>query len=756
MFLGALVARSGAADSVLCVLPGFESPPVGVVGEPVRFGLHDGSWPDTGDDGCGSGACPGERSCSPYSLRIDFGDGGGLQEVAGEFVEHVYERPGHFTVVMEASGEGFSPLLSSAPITVLWPVATPAPSASSPLAASPNHDRIYAAMPDFDGVAVVDVSVALRRGWIPACSRPRALAHSASASLLLVACEGDDRVLFVEPDLEAPFGGEQLASLSLPRASRPVAVVLAPDDSRAWVALQSSGEVAEISMESDAPTLLRIVPALPDVRGLAWTAGGLLVSRHRSPDDHGEWAFMPFPDLAPELHALDFDPGPDSDTGARGVPTYLQQVSVSPDGRRVVFPGLQANIARGLFRDGLPLTHETTARSVLRVAALVAGESGAAASGDEVPGKVFDDRDMAASAVFSPGGDWLYVAHPGAGTIDVLDAYTLESSGALLGLGNGVDALLPVPTAPDFSGATRGELWALASLSRELLRFRATDWGPPEPEPLRISLLPPEGEALPPEVLLGKQLFHAAADPRMSRDGYLSCASCHLDGDHDGRTWDFTDRGEGLRNTIPLLGRAGTGHGPIHWSANFDEVQDFENDIRGPMQGAGFLSDEDWAESSATLGPSKAGRSAELDALAAYVESLGSFPRSPFRPQGGQMSPDAVAGEALFLSAEIGCADCHPPPDYTDSAWIGPAEPLLHDVGTLGEGSGQRLGGPLLGIDTPTLRGVWASAPYLHDGSAPTLEELLIDHNPDDLHGSTSQLGADELGRLVQFLLEIE
>ena len=71
----------------------------------------------------------------------------------------------------------------------------------------------------------------------------------------------------------------------------------------------------------------------------------------------------------------------------------------------------------------------------------------------------------------------------------------------------------------------------------------------------------------------------------------MSCATCHLDGGHDGRVWDFTGRGEGLRNTATLHGRGGTAHGNVHWTANFDEIQDFENDMRGAFGGSGFLSD---------------------------------------------------------------------------------------------------------------------------------------------------------------------
>ena len=92
------------------------------------------------------------------------------------------------------------------------------------------------------------------------------------------------------------------------------------------------------------------------------------------------------------------------------------------------------------------------------------------------------------------------------------------------------------------------------------------------------------GEPLSAQELLGKQLFYDARDTRLARDSYMSCASCHNDAGHDGRTWDLTGMGEGLRNTISLRGRA-AGQGRLHWSANFDEVQDFEGQIRTLAQG---------------------------------------------------------------------------------------------------------------------------------------------------------------------------
>ena len=101
-------------------------------------------------------------------------------------------------------------------------------------------------------------------------------------------------------------------------------------------------------------------------------------------------------------------------------------------------------------------------------------------------------------------------------------------------------------------------------------------------------------EKLSAPVLRGKQLFYDAADPRLARDGYLSCAVCHDNAEGDGRTWDFTGFGEGLRNTTSLVGRAGMKHGFLHWSANFDEVQDFEGQIRAFAGGSGLMADADF------------------------------------------------------------------------------------------------------------------------------------------------------------------
>jgi mono/diheme cytochrome c family protein len=211
----------------------------------------------------------------------------------------------------------------------------------------------------------------------------------------------------------------------------------------------------------------------------------------------------------------------------------------------------------------------------------------------------------------------------------------------------------------------------------------------------------------------------------------MSCASCHFDGEQDGRTWLFTS---GPRNTTSLRGVAETL--PLHWSADRDEVQDFEVTVRTLQAGSGLITT---GEPNPELGPANAGRSADLDALAAYVLSLQMKP-SPF---GGNVD----RGRAIFNRTDVGCATCHPAPRYTDST-MNERPFVLHDVDT-GSGSGERVGPA---FDTPSLHGVWDTAPYLHDGSAPTLRDVIVTRNPRDRHGHTSQLSESEILDLIAFL----
>lgn len=236
------------------------------------------------------------------------------------------------------------------------------------------------------------------------------------------------------------------------------------------------------------------------------------------------------------------------------------------------------------------------------------------------------------------------------------------------------------------------------------------------------------------EVLLGKKLFYTALSP-MTRRKWISCSSCHPDGDSDGRTWQNP---EGLRNTPPLFGLAWT-H-PQHWSADRDETQDFEHTIRGQLMGGRGLAR---GAINPSLGKTNKGLSETLDALAAYTNSH-KFSLSPYAKDG--LTIAAKRGQALFSSAETKCASCHSGPYFTDSRL---ENKLVHNVGTGVDDPSEKMGPK---YDTPMLLGLYRTAPYLHHGKAATLTDVLTTANVGDKHGKTSHLSKDEVADMVEFL----
>jgi hypothetical protein len=437
--------------------------------------------------------------------------------------------------------------------------------------------------------------------------------------------------------------------------------------------------------------------------------------------------------LAPDTTSVD------SDQGGRGLPNYLFSVQISPDGLAAWVPAKKDNIFRGTFLDSQSLNKDNTVRPLVSVLDLTAGTESLTRRID------LDDRSLPIHVAFSALGEFGFVTLAGSnmveirGTDDGVTVATVNDAG-----------MSPRATLLD----AKNHLFVQAALGRNVNVFnldpliRLGDHGTPVQ---LASIVTVKNDTTDPQVLQGKRIFNSAADSRMAPQGYLTCAACHFDGFEDGRVYDFTSRGEGLRNTASLLGRRGTGQGPVHWSGNFDEIQDFEQEIRELFSGHGFMPDDvlQVGTRSQALGDPKKGLSPELDALAAYVSSLDRVDSSPFKNPDGSLTESGVAGKVLF--GKLGCDFCHAGRDYTDSA-----RGRLHDVGTLLPSSGLRSGGPLLGIDTPTLLGVWQTAPYLHDGSAATLRDVLVTKNPSGQHGFVSGLRPEEIDQLVSYLQQLD
>jgi mono/diheme cytochrome c family protein len=422
----------------------------------------------------------------------------------------------------------------------------------------------------------------------------------------------------------------------------------------------------------------------------------------------------------------------DFENAGAGVPNYLGPAVISPDGRWAWVPSKKDNVKRGTLRSGGNLNFQNTVRAISSRVDLASADSSFGVQIDH------DNASLASAGAFDQYGVFLFVALETSREVAVVDAHNrteffrINVGRAPQGLALSADGLrLYVSNFMDRSVG----VYDLTRLVRE------GQWQ----VPLLATLQSVGSERLDATVLRGKQFFYDARDTRLAREGYMSCASCHNDGGYDGRVWDLTGMGEGLRRTIPLNGRAGLAHGFPHWSGNFDEIHDFEGQIRRLAGGTGLMPDADYTQGtrSEPLGDPKAGVSADLDALAAYVGSLTEWARSPFRNADGSLTAAGAAGRAVFQREN--CAQCHGGQNFTSSGAA-----TLRDVGTIRQPtSGQRLGGPLAGIDPPTLRDVWAQTSFLHDGSAANLQAAVLAHQG-------VQLSGGDLASLVAYLQQID
>ncbi len=645
------------------------------------------------------------------SYRFDFGDGTPKTAWGGATAEHPFATPGHYRATVQARDPQGAVATRSRVVTVATPPAGASPRASGALLCDSAARRVWTVNPDHGTVAALDADSGALVVEVPVCEHPRAVARAAGGEIW-VSCGGDDRIRILDA------GGSASGEIALGYGSAPAGLVASATGATLYIALEGRGEVRRIDAASRQTTAALALGPGPRALALSADGGRLLVTRFLSDRDWGEVWDVATAGLTLtrtiRLPKLGGDANRDTTASGRGVPNQLVAVAIAPDGANAWVAATKPNVERGLLF-GPDLDSDNTVRATLVELALASGTAARAID--------LDNSDSPSALAFSPLGDYLFVTLQGDDELLVLDAFEIESAA---GLGSLVTRLAtgaaPQGVCVDDPSA---QVFVHDFLGRSATLFAAADFYAEGDIQLPAETVATAGtiggEPLPASILAGKRLFYHARDPRMSAEGYLSCATCHLEGRSDGRVWDFTGRGEGLRRTLPLVGRAGTGQGNVHWSANFDEIQDFEGDIRNAFGGAGFMDDDDYAATAAPLGPAKAGLSPELDQLAAYVASLGpaSIPRSPLRNADGSLTPVALAGRDRFRT--LGCGSCHSGNGFTDST-LG-AE-TLHDVGTLRTTSGHRLGGPLTGIDTPTLRGLFAEPRLLHDGSAANLDAV--------------------------------
>jgi YVTN family beta-propeller protein len=681
--------------------------------------------------------------------KWDFDDGSPETPYAtSPSISHTFAQPGIYYVTVTAMDASGNFQATTVVQTVHLPLTANRPAISGNLAVedrATGSDRLWIVNQDNDSVSVFNTSTDAKVAEIAVGSAPRALT---------IAPNGE---VWVTNKLSATISVINLSSLAvtrnitLPFASQPFGIAAAPTGGVMYVALEASGRVLKI--DAGNYTTLASLDVGPSPRHISVTGDGSLVyvSRFITRPLPGESTATVQTDVGgnvfgAEIAVIDsaamtlqqtivlrHSDKPDFENQGRGIPNYLGAVGISPDGQSAWVPSKQDNVKRGVLRDGLGLNFQSTVRAVSSRLDLAAGTEDYAARSDH------DNSSVASAVVHDRLGIYMFVALETSREVAVVDAHSgweifrINTGRAPQGLALSVDGnTLYVSNFMDRSVS----VFDISTLLDEGIAN----------VPLVATLSAVGTEKLSAQVLQGKRLFYDAKDTRLARDAYLSCATCHNDGGYDGRVWDLTGFGEGLRNTIKLRGRAGA-QGFLHWSNNFDEVQDFEGQIRSLSGGTGLMTNTAFntGTRSQPLGDIKAGLSSDLDALAAYVKSLNIFASSPLRNADGSLTAAAIAGREVFRSKN--CAACHGGTAFTNSGTNNP-----QNVGTIQAESGKRLGGTLTGIDIPTLRDVWATAPYLHTGSAATPDDAIRAHsvftvtNPElaDLVAYVTQIGNQE------------
>ncbi|MFT3692751.1 MAG: cytochrome c [Kofleriaceae bacterium] len=198
----------------------------------------------------------------------------------------------------------------------------------------------------------------------------------------------------------------------------------------------------------------------------------------------------------------------------------------------------------------------------------------------------------------------------------------------------------------------------------------------------------------------GRNLFHREANAG------IACASCHPEGRDDGLVWNFEELGPRRTQVLAgdLLKRA-----PYHWTGDEANLPTLMDDVFAVRMGGGQPTNNEH-------------------------RSLGPWLQRVPAPAPITVDADAAArGKAIFEDQGTLCTTCHTGELMTTKQVV--------DVGTGGK------------FKVPSLVGVGARAPFIHDGCAATLtDRFSAQCGGADAHGKTSQLTAAQVSDLVAYL----
>jgi YVTN family beta-propeller protein len=670
------------------------------------------------------------------------------------------------------------------------------PSYSSPIAISEDDGLLVVANPLNGSVTVLNVAgdLNLKLAEIPTGDIPRSVAIRPDGAYAYVTNQGSGTLSVI--DLAALAKVTDIAV-----GLEPYGVALTPDGAQAYVSNSASNTVSVVDTASS--TVIATIP-IPGVqpRGLAITNnnGGqgpqfVYVTQFLSQPSaggrpgldqgsEGKVFVLSTADLTQIQGVISLAP---QATGFAADRTVFGGIATDPT---FAYPNQLQSIVLKNGRGYLPnvaASPEGPVRFNVDTQAFLSVFDVAAKT--ELPGGAINLHAAARAQTFTPK---LFFANPWAiafkhtgsdgyvvsAASDVLVKITLDP--------NGVPSVVTLPAegdttrvlAIDVGQIPRGivinhidtRAYVMNYISKDVSVIDLTQSPEVEIARLQSADLPPagsDGERF----LLGNYLFNTSRGEfdegvaeRMSSEGWQSCASCHPDGLSDGVVWAFA---AGPRKTVPLNGTFSpaspdTNQRVLNYSAIFDELEDFELNIRGVSGGLGLIVLPGTADPDPNVkafDPPNAGRPQlhvnglpAWDALVAWTRQRIDSPVSPYRgvDPNSDLGQQITQGRQLFIDAN--CQACHGGPKWSTSQvdfarvspfpetltpGVAPEPPnaqlarFLHDVGTFVVSdplertalNQQALG--QLGYNPPSLLSIAAFPPYLHHGACPTIQCVL-------------------------------
>ncbi|HVZ89536.1 MAG TPA: hypothetical protein VHG72_21420 [Polyangia bacterium] len=601
----------------------------------------------------------------------------------------------------------------------------PAPAHSGSLAISSDGSRLYVVHPDADSVSIVDarkrtlVQEILLAGAHPAVDPstnrydpavgPRALALDPRGATLYVTGQRSGLLYAIDT-----ASGQVKQSVAV--GAEPIGVLVSSDGTQVFVACAQDDQVVAVDAASLTVTATAPTPRKPWALAFAPDGATLLATHLLGP---GVTALTTNPLALAQTWVIADGPSQDDPTKPHGQVRGIYDAVARPGSSEVWV----AHLMLGTDTPQPTLVFNNTVFPALSILDGASGVQLARLSVSATTSSLGDDGafgDVVSgphALAFSGDGQYAFVADADSEDVLIVDAAQRTEA----------QIVRPLPGhLPEGVVWRDDEIYVQERNSEDIAAFKVTEATTgltvtPDGDPIPTLTADP----MPADLRLGQKLFYSANsdDVPVTQDHWVACATCHLEGRSDAVTWKFA---QGPRDT-PTNAGGTLDTGFLFRTADRTQVQDYWKTI-DVEQGGHFAI-------------TNAAQKPLLDALADFVNHAIPTPVPP------ATDPTLVAqGETVF--EQVGCITCHSGPAKTDSgagnpgldlggplvATATPGGVLLHDVGTcVTNGPWPDVvhddinGDPrtACAFDTPALRGLVDSAPYLHDGSAGTLSDVL-------------------------------